>query len=578
MASIYRKSLDPGAREIRLLALEPGRHGDPLRGSLAVCSLLPKPFYNALSYVWGDTADLGQIAINRDPLRITRNLEIALQHIRDADESLVLWIDAICIDQSNVSERNAQVAMMGDIFASASDVLIWIGEADEYSDRAFEAIHQWWWEPEFVDGEAERIVWQFLGNVSTRPWFSRVWVIQELSLASADPWVLCGKRRERWSEILKIWNTVAPDYFEETSIRRPLEEVVGMNGPMMKIDTLDVVRKDLVEARSMDLRRLLIISRTSLASEPRDKVYALLGMLSPGERAAFAVDYHEPVAVVYARAMRLIFMDGDGPVLLAEMPLFRGTLTFTGMPSWVVELTTPTAKLNNLLVGTISRPHAPVTASGCMAEVNNGVVLDDLQTLRVDAVVVDEIYDNLLLPEDESEYVGSDLLASLVELTKLAMDRRHKNTTLAPCYERYKSGEPLWKVLVADRECGSIWDAAPVTYENAFNELVHSTGNVDPALVSEYRDCLKEHLPGQSFFTTNAGLIGVGTAGVLKGDVVTLWFGSPAPFVVRPTKPSMTDACCSLIGPGYVSGIMAGAIVDELYCKGMLDSTTLFVV
>jgi hypothetical protein len=83
--------------------------------------------YEALSYAWGDTAKTKQILLNNRRFLVTENLFIALQHLRLEDEDRILWIDAICIDQTQNLERNHQIMHMASIYREAETVLFWLG-------------------------------------------------------------------------------------------------------------------------------------------------------------------------------------------------------------------------------------------------------------------------------------------------------------------------------------------------------------------------------------------------------------------------------------------------------------------
>ena len=111
----------------------PGKHGDPLLCSLFAVDFEKFPAYQAISYVWGDPQKTVKIKCGGQAVHITINLNGAFQRIRHTSDTLVLWADAICIDQNNVSERGHQVDLMGLIFQYANRVLVWLGE-DTYGD------------------------------------------------------------------------------------------------------------------------------------------------------------------------------------------------------------------------------------------------------------------------------------------------------------------------------------------------------------------------------------------------------------------------------------------------------------
>jgi hypothetical protein len=139
------KPLDPGRNEIRLLRLcEPFEVNDPISCTISHVSLDLNPKYEALSYTWCDRA--GDAQLNKKVLlgghivSVTWNLEAALRKLLRGDEERVFWIDALCINQTDVAERNEQVSKMKLVYQRAQGVASWLG--DEYDDSrgAFELL------------------------------------------------------------------------------------------------------------------------------------------------------------------------------------------------------------------------------------------------------------------------------------------------------------------------------------------------------------------------------------------------------------------------------------------------------
>ncbi|KAK0613702.1 heterokaryon incompatibility protein-domain-containing protein, partial [Immersiella caudata] len=119
--------LDSQQKQIRILSLAPHRQKlSPLAGDLLTVSLLDKPRYDALSYAWGDVESSLALTLNGSRLHIRRNLENALRHLRLPDEPRFLWIDALCINQTDIGERSHQVQLMGEIYSQATTVRAWI--------------------------------------------------------------------------------------------------------------------------------------------------------------------------------------------------------------------------------------------------------------------------------------------------------------------------------------------------------------------------------------------------------------------------------------------------------------------
>lgn len=143
----YRyEPLEVHDRHIRLLTLYPScdaiRQSNRIKCSTAQHSLNWNPSYESLSYSWGDPNDLNPVPIefNGYDHYIPKNLYAALDALRYRDRSRVLWIDALCIDQSNAVEKSRQIGMMGSIYESASNVVIWLGAASRDSELAMSTI------------------------------------------------------------------------------------------------------------------------------------------------------------------------------------------------------------------------------------------------------------------------------------------------------------------------------------------------------------------------------------------------------------------------------------------------------
>ena len=169
-----------GLGSIRLLGLMP--HTD--ESARIQCQLFDYPLhesregthlYEALSYVWGPSDKPHSISVDGGDLPITANLHAALIHLRDRFIKRIVWVDAICINQGDGTEKAKQVLYMAEIYGKASRVIVWLGEAENDGDRALEQIHlaadERPTEP-MVSKSAKQAILALL----QRPWFERIWV------------------------------------------------------------------------------------------------------------------------------------------------------------------------------------------------------------------------------------------------------------------------------------------------------------------------------------------------------------------------------------------------------------------
>lgn len=138
----------PNNDSIRILHLHPGALQADIHLSLEVIALPNKQSqveYEAVSYTWGDSTGQKEVShydTNSDDvtvLKVTTNCYDALRRLRYTDRTRKIWLDSICIDQSNLDERSAQVRVMGSIYAGAKEVIVYVGESADGSD----AVMQW---------------------------------------------------------------------------------------------------------------------------------------------------------------------------------------------------------------------------------------------------------------------------------------------------------------------------------------------------------------------------------------------------------------------------------------------------
>ncbi|KAH7093252.1 heterokaryon incompatibility protein-domain-containing protein [Paraphoma chrysanthemicola] len=208
---------------IRLLNLLPGR-GDVIECEILECSVDNPTSYQALSYSWGSDENSKTIACaGKQYLRVRSNLYHALWFIRDPTISKTLWVDAICIDQGNVLERNHQVSQMTAIYTKAEKLIIWLG--NENNDVAVKFIARLATTAQnqnanhgmLIKPRIHRSEWQALRKFLNASWFRRMWVVQELvlGLQMEGPMateILLGQHSVLWVELVRCCEWTKDNY------------------------------------------------------------------------------------------------------------------------------------------------------------------------------------------------------------------------------------------------------------------------------------------------------------------------------------------------------------------------------
>ncbi|KAL8787762.1 MAG: hypothetical protein Q9195_007631 [Heterodermia aff. obscurata] len=235
--------------------------------------------YHALSYVWGSLQPDVPIICDGKDCFISRNLDQALRRLRKAKEPLYIWVDAMCINQKNILERNEQVLRMKQIYQRAEDVLIWLGDEDEETHlvvRLLEAhrkkAHEPWFRvrTEFGPHAPE---WAAMIRWLNRPWFWRVWTIQEARVAK-EAFVHFGPH----SISLRIADSVLSLHLSRDinhDLAGHLEEAFRLPGLSVRLNESNTWNWD----SDKSLLDILLSARRHQATDPRDKVYAILGLV-----------------------------------------------------------------------------------------------------------------------------------------------------------------------------------------------------------------------------------------------------------------------------------------------------------
>ncbi|KAM0141445.1 hypothetical protein ACHAP3_002309 [Botrytis cinerea] len=283
------QSINLGRPSIRLLQLHKGHWSDKIRGHFISAwfddpdSIIP---YFALSYTWGYIDKVEEVIIDSARIKVTFNLHMALTHLRSQEEDQIFWIDALCINQENFHEKIHQIRHMGDIYKKAEKVVIWLGRGTEETDLVMDAMKRLrkaslsWHSAEWRDKASGWVDEnnEYLSNlreqmrlILDRPWFRRIWILQEVANARRSTTVHCGNK------------SISATIFSQ------FPALVALNPPVHVQSVLDIMpgisRNESWWAQGQKLQTLILKFRESEATDDRDKIYALLGMSSDTHRS-----------------------------------------------------------------------------------------------------------------------------------------------------------------------------------------------------------------------------------------------------------------------------------------------------
>jgi hypothetical protein len=345
-------------KAIRLLELEAGRFDDDIRCKILRASLMAEqgsnPNYIALSYVWGPPEFKKFIRCCDESdeschFHVTHNLHCALKALRKESETRVFWIDQICINQADDEEKGFQVQLMKEIYTQATEVIAWLGEDGGHAGNAFrfarillqtfdyaadmsENLKRELPEVPEADSKAlyilgmceeEQSGWIGLQTFFLRPWFSRIWILQEA--VSAKRLILqWGSEDLPWEVLLEVVERAESFYLVKVKLFRP--NAFGVRASILAIRSL---RSETV----VPLQHLLKVSEGHRASNHRDRIFAILGLIKNSPSFGIVPRYNVPEYAVFRHTTAaMIWKDKDLQVLAVfnKSPDNR----LLGLPTW----------------------------------------------------------------------------------------------------------------------------------------------------------------------------------------------------------------------------------------------------
>ncbi|KAH7392149.1 heterokaryon incompatibility protein-domain-containing protein [Phaeosphaeria sp. MPI-PUGE-AT-0046c] len=495
---------------------------------------LCRPSYEALSYVWGteNAETLVQVVPSSHSLPVRQNLYDAMKHLRKQRVSRFLWVDAISINQVDVAERNRQVRRMGNIYKYASRVIVWLGLASPGSSTAMGLLRylgdhivytktgrvlaaplcdnpDLWTSRDAQDIESNPAIWHTVYRLLQRPWFDRLWILQEIQLANTSALIQCGNDTISWVRLRSAIRTCAHMRYPE--------------GVHISLHKLAFKRAKLTyDATELGPLGLLGVALSAGCEDMRDKLYALLGLFPEAFSRRIQPRYDRPALYVHREAVySYVECTGSLDILLLAGPSWT--------PNWSVS--------REFLTGdglySSGQSEANISCINPDELTATGIMFDTVKTVA-----------GPLKNDDDKSIVD---LVGAVWLKDAAPS------------DLYPTGENLGQACAWSLNFGRLqdrWrqDSLITTVAEASLTFQHFGHDNNFELDPDAPLLRATVVEGSFIFKTRKGYVGFSCQQTMPGDKVAVLLGSSCPVILR----EKDDGRYIFIGCAYVHGIMDG--------------------
>ncbi|KAN0119364.1 Heterokaryon incompatibility protein (HET) domain containing protein [Hyaloscypha variabilis] len=520
----------------------------------------------------------------------------ALINLRLPEKRRVLWVDALCINQADTTERNNQVSQMADIYFGSKEVFVWLGEGNEFTDRGMDFLGE-------ISAHIKSIKDRVLKEERDRHQMYREWTdlfhsvharhdsdecfagIATITLARATK-VQVGKKILPW-ECFEIFSNLYTVYTVHTSgqVRPEWSREYLMfryHAPKMfcKADTIRVMRMKRLENIEIPLSWMVQCTLGRFATDPRDKIYAILGLINCGPRVS--PDYSLSCNKVYTAAFRAMleyfgdlrvynYLQGSHPDSGKELPSWVPdfmALTTSRIASMVyIDGSSPNDLIQSLAVGLLygaaSVSYGKLIKS--LMEFKEGDSILVLKGIPVDRI---SIVGKVAPDRHDTKHMrsGADqnsLKDTIIEWRSLVYESNGSYITGGSCKEAF------WRTITLDSKVIKYHEG--LTLQDNPRDRRRRLDRVDPrvppqSLESENKlvEALEEQAVWEEgfqcsrrFFMTKKGYMGIGPNRCSNGDIVCVLLGGELPYVLRP----VTNERYKMVGQCYMHGIMDGEVI-----------------
>ncbi|OBS19718.1 hypothetical protein FPOA_11442 [Fusarium poae] len=563
---------------IRLIRIAPG-YKTIIECEVIQALITNTPQYVAVSYTWGDVGDTKNIDIEGSRVPITVNLYGALEALRQRQSSVLVWADALCVDQKNTEERSHHVQLIHQIYANAAFVAIWLGPEDNDSTRAIELLSKLAPPASQAtpDQEVSRILAEgaengdLLAAVSLfgRDYWKRLWISQEIFHAKRIA-VHCGETFLPWQSYKTasmlfrrhhaelLFKTKGPD------MRRPDKftcvQTLIHGGPA----SLPTLKSQVLNGQSA-LLEVLRASRSQIASDPRDKLYGILGVLPAHIRNGFRVDYNLSVKDVYTEIVEFLIQTTEKLDVICESVHFPINTGSSNLPSFVPDWS------HIPLTSSMGRQYG-FSASGPTKAICkfhderlnkleiSGIEIDVVQTKGMVVGTLCNLGDFLMA----FLHWKALLLAAVEGRTTFQIQLAEEAFAATICLGQITTGydRSRWKLVSYQAIVNLFRDRLlHLPLDDVLRSHVDIPTNIPPEARRQFfQTNFGDRMMGRTFCLTQNRRLGLGSGAMLPGDIVVVPLGCSTPVLLRPEG---TQGEYRYVGDIYIENYMFGKAVDQ---------------
>jgi hypothetical protein len=585
LTEFVHSPLDLEGHAIRLLDLHPlSDASSDIRCTIQQVKLEDKPNYKALSYAWGNPNVTFPILVDEKRYHVTANCHAALYRLREMGE-ISMWIDAICINQKDNAEKSTQIPLMKDIYSSAGEVIVWLGcsEAERRPyDEANEALALALIEDltaediggfdNFIQlamrGRVPKLRWKYLVDIMNHVWFERLWVHQEI-IVSLKATALFQYHSIPFAKIQLVSEKSL--LFSETARQEHLPFLV--NEPKFFKGCLKVWSRAEAQLNydinrrivtGMSLFEILRTTRHYNCFNPRDRVYAVLGLVENKSAHKIRLDYTQSVAELYTAVAWEIIQESQTLEVIHLAGLDHLNLAdSTRLPSWVMDWRTDIEKLpgnivyNSYQAALDSNPLVSFCSTTRTLEVG-GISIDSIWTsvnIDVKDAGMASGAAGLFLWKERFSMYPSRCEPRQAYIRTICADM-HPNKHLTRLSQDILD---FYEVLFQAKEISQ-------TELDAKTEHVFPRGNMEydkyqESLLQEVWQCgvnIGRAVSSRRFFISEVGYMGLGPLALQQGDMVCVLLGCNVPLLIRKEEDYHL-----LVGECFVWGLMDGEAVKD---------------